>query len=970
MVCLLAAALRRGFAAWVLLAIALAAVPASRAATFTWSNTPANNQWGTSANWSPVGVPAAGDDVQFTNITLTTGVDLGGARSAAALLFGGLSGYALNNGSLTLHGTQINANAALLATNYSINVPLTLNSTTTFNTGELTTLTLSQPFTVADNRFISKRGAGTLAVTSGPSSAFHIRTEDGTLDVNGGTLASTGTSSSGDFFLGSVVRVHGGGLITSAGDVWVDSIGETVSVEGAGSELHADALIQIGINNGGLIDVFDHGKLTTSRLQIGGNFRLNPDPDRVTIRAQGQAVVGVANVGVQSAALGELNIADAGTSFQSNSMNIGGSGDVPSQPARGRVVVEKGASAKVGDTTLLTTESKIIVDKATLEVARLESFGSTTPRIEITNPASGKALTIGGATMAIPIFTGVIADSAAGPGGIHKVGAGTQILTNKSTFTGGTLVEAGVLQLGVGDALAPTGPVEIAGGTLNLGGFAQRIGDLKLTAGTLAGALGSTLVAGNVDAFAGTISAPLITSAAITKQGAGTVSATAPITADAVVILAGTFDAQAGLRANVNTAAGAQIKLRGTLDGSLFGNAGATTTLTASTIVTGAVNVGGLIEVGTHTLALGEASDPGVATTILAGGVVTSPGVYTIGSSLAGHGSVVARIGSPAAIPPATITALGGPLTLGTMAAADSLSGYIGSLTAGVQSLTLLSSGFTTLGNATTVNGGSINSINGVTVAGGKSLTGFGVVNGPMQNFGVVTGGSGANMLRFTGPVTGPGSFQGNVQFESSYGPGASPAAINFFGDPVFTDTSRLDIEIGGRTQGAQYDHLDVAGTLTFDGKLRVSLIGGFSPVAGDAFDILDWDALSGQFAALELPALPGFLWDVSQLHNTGVLSVIPQYEADFDSNGRVDAADLALWRAGFGATALADRAQGDATGDGAVNGADFLVWQRQLGLGATAQPMATAVPEPTAVASLACLFALLPTRRRPTSRP
>ncbi len=247
-------------------------------------------------------------------------------------------------------------------------------------------------------------------------------------------------------------------------------------------------------------------------------------------------------------------------------------------------------------------------------------------------------------------------------------------------------------------------------------------------------------------------------------------------------------------------------------------------------------------------------------------------------------------------------------------------------------------------------------------------MTGHGVVTGPLKNLGVVTGGSGANMLRFTDPVTGPGIFQANVQFESSYSPGASPAAINFFGDPVFTDTSRLDIEIGGRTQGTQYDHLDVAGTLTLHGKLRVSLIDGFAPVAGDAFDILDWDELAGQFAALELPTLAGFLWDASQLHNTGVLSVIPQYEADFDSNGRVDAADLSLWRAGFGSTALAGRAQGDATGDGAVNGADFLVWQRQLGLGVATETTSTAVPEPVAL-TLACLFASVRLRRRPTRR-
>jgi fibronectin-binding autotransporter adhesin len=964
MVCSLAAALRRSLAHGALFAVVLAAAPFARSATFTWNNAPTNNQWGTSANWLPAGVPGGNDAVQFTNISLTTGIDLGGAQSADTLLFGGLSGYALNSGSLTLNGSQINTNAALLATNYSINVPLTLTSTTTFTTGALTTLTLSQPFTVAPNQFIRKSGAGTLTITAGPSSAFHIRTEGGMLDVNGGTLVSTGTSSNADFFLGTAARVRGGGRITSAGDVWIDSVGQTVSVEGAGSELHADALIQIGINNGGLIDVFDHGKLTTAKLQIGGNFRTNPDLDRVIIRGQGQAVVGVANVGVQEEATGELNIADAGTSFQSNSMNIGGTGGVPDQRARGRVVVEKGASAAVGDTTLLTTGSKIIVDKATLTVARLQSFAGTTPRIELTNPAGGQALTIAGATTAIPTFGGVIADSAAGPGGLRKVGPGTQILTGHHTYTGGTVVEAGVLQLGVGDALTRTGRVEIAGGALNLGGHSQHIGDLKLTDGALTGAAGSTLVAGNVDVFVGTIATPLITAAAITKHGSGTTTATAPITADALVVMGGVFDAQAGAKGNVNTAASAQLTVRGTLEGNLLGATGSTTTLTGATIVTGSVADEGLVEVGAHTLALSGASDPAIAAVTLSGGVLTSTGVVTLSSTLSGSGVVVARVGSVPAIPPATIRTLGGPLMVGTLAAADSLGNYLGSLTAGVQQLTLLSSGFTTLGNAATVNGGSINSINGVQVNPGKSLTGFGVVNGPLKNLGVVTGGSGASVLRFTGPVTGDGSFLANVRFEHTYSPGASPAAVSFIGDPVFASTSRLEIEIGGLMPGDEHDHVDVEGELTLGGVLRVSLIDGFAPVVGDAFDLLDWTTLDGAFAALELPALVGLRWDASQLYSSGVLAVAPLYEADFDSNGRVDAADLALWQAGFN-KAGAGRADGDATGDQLVTGADFVVWQRQLGLGVASLPATTTVPEPASAFVIVSALAALAMCRR-----
>jgi hypothetical protein len=143
-----------------------------------------------------------------------------------------------------------------------------------------------------------------------------------------------------------------------------------------------------------------------------------------------------------------------------------------------------------------------------------------------------------------------------------------------------------------------------------------------------------------------------------------------------------------------------------------------------------------------------------------------------------------------------------------------------------------------------------------------------------------------------------------------------------------------------------------------------VALVDGFTPVAGDAFDILDWTTLDGAFAALELPALAGLRWDVSQLYDSGSLAVAPLYEADFDSNGRVDAADLALWRAGFSKD-NAGRADGDATGDQLVTGEDFLVWQRQLGLGVASLPATTAVPEPASALVLAGAIAGLIARRR-----
>ncbi|MCA9257661.1 MAG: beta-lactamase family protein [Planctomycetales bacterium] len=67
---------------------------------------------------------------------------------------------------------------------------------------------------------------------------------------------------------------------------------------------------------------------------------------------------------------------------------------------------------------------------------------------------------------------------------------------------------------------------------------------------------------------------------------------------------------------------------------------------------------------------------------------------------------------------------------------------------------------------------------------------------------------------------------------------------------------------------------------------------------------------------------------------------------ADFQRDGQVDGADLAIWERWFGASAEQSWYRGDATGDGATAGDDFLRWQN----GWTAKsdaPLTSSVPEP-----------------------
>jgi hypothetical protein len=85
-----------------------------------------------------------------------------------------------------------------------------------------------------------------------------------------------------------------------------------------------------------------------------------------------------------------------------------------------------------------------------------------------------------------------------------------------------------------------------------------------------------------------------------------------------------------------------------------------------------------------------------------------------------------------------------------------------------------------------------------------------------------------------------------------------------------------------------------------------------------------------------------------------------PTITGDFDGDGSVDEADLAMWQENFGASGSAPFTHGDGDGDGATTGADFLIWQRQL-----PTPLVQAVPEPAAGSLLIAAIVFARRRRR-----
>jgi len=93
----------------------------------------------------------------------------------------------------------------------------------------------------------------------------------------------------------------------------------------------------------------------------------------------------------------------------------------------------------------LGSGDSITVDQATLTIEAITSSVATSS-IQISDPSDGTALTFD--TAAANTFAGVISDHTSGSGSVLKTGAGTLTLTGANSYTGGTTLSEGALQIG------------------------------------------------------------------------------------------------------------------------------------------------------------------------------------------------------------------------------------------------------------------------------------------------------------------------------------------------------------------------------------------------------------------------------------------------------------------------------------------------------------------------------------------
>lgn len=128
------------------------------------------------------------------------------------------------------------------------------------------------------------------------------------------------------------------------------------------------------------------------------------------------------------------------------------------------------------------------------------SGATQTGAVNLSNNNTGRTLTVE-VDSGVSTISGVIQNGGTAAGNLTKTGDGVLTLGGVNTFTGTTSVNAGTLRLGNNDRLA-TNPLVLAGGTLDLNNFSEKVGTLTFSnGGTIdfgTGTNGNTFVFGTL----------------------------------------------------------------------------------------------------------------------------------------------------------------------------------------------------------------------------------------------------------------------------------------------------------------------------------------------------------------------------------------------------------------------------------------------------------------------------------------
>ena len=532
------------------------------------------------------------------------------------------------------------------------------------------------------------------------------------------------------------------------------------------------------------------------------------------------------------------------------------------------------AGQSTGGTASVTVNGNGFLDISNLTVPSL-TVGSVAGNGNIFLGSNN--LTVGSNNLSAT-FSGVLQDGGqyGGIGGsLTKIGAGILTLTGSNTCTGGTIVNAGTLQIGdgvtAGASIAPSGTVQVnAAGTLaiNLASgstFANAVSLNATTANLYAIQSGTNTLSGVISG-AGTLNQ--------TGKGATILTITETYTG-ATTVTSGTLSL--GPAGSIAAGSTVEVHTAGALNfaagGNVFGNA----TLTGGATVTGSGGtIGGTLGVtggnwnatsGT-VIGLVKASSAADTFTIGKGANLTATaGVNVTGGQIAGPGTLTGSLSYTSAqssafggviadgASPSTVTVNNGATIL-ALAGANT---YTGDTKVTSGTLSLGPTGSIAAGGTVGVDiAGALNFAGGGTVAGNATLTGGATVTGSGGTIGGTLKITGGNWNATSGAVTGLITATGDAS-TFTMGSGANltaKAGVNLTGGQIagtgtltgsLNDTSAQSSTLAGAiADGANPSALTVnnaATTLTLTGAS--SFTGGTTLQAGTLV-VLNSGALGG----------------------------------------------------------------------------------------------------------------------------
>jgi len=475
--------------------------------------------------------------------------------------------------------------------------------------------------------------AGTLVVIS-TNNNLGTNTAANAITFRGGTLSLTNP---GAVILANnlVIQTNTGSTIESAG-AQVDFTGSMsgggtlTTVGSARTYMKGSAASFTGAidKQGGRLDFYAISSSANARYNLNGSsgtYLMGGSGTAWNFGSLNGTNTLINNTATASLSIGALGLDDvfsgAITEFSLGSQTLSitkvGGGTLTlsgSSTYQGGTTVNNG-TLKVGNNAALGASTAALVNNATLDLAGFSVTQGTLSGNGVITNSSGSAstFTVGGAAVSNN-YTGTIVDGASGTVALVKSGSGTQTLSGANAYTGGTAINAGVLQLGNAGALASSGDIGFGGGTLTYGsgittdlsgriknsasaitlnsGANDIVFDSAIDASNVGGLSKSgsgTLTLNGVNAFSGntTISAGTLQVGGSGQLGGGTYNGT--------IANAGTF----AYSSSANQTLGGVISGAGALSQ----NGSGTLTLTNANTYTGstAVNAGRLVLSGRST---------------------------------------------------------------------------------------------------------------------------------------------------------------------------------------------------------------------------------------------------------------------------------------------------------------------------------------------------------------------------------